>query len=71
MTAPVASAERYYDAHSKKSFTERSGVLFDMVGLALTGPASEDLGERLAGIDSEASEIVEIPRLNVRDKVSV
>jgi len=72
MTAPVASAERYYyDAHTKKLFAERSGALFDMVGLALTGPAAQRLGERLAGIDSEASEVVEIPRLNVRDKVSV
>ena len=72
MTAPVASAERYYfDAHTKKFFTKRSGVLFDMVDLALTAPASERLGERLAGIDAEASEIVEIPRLNIRDKVSV
>ncbi|MET3499662.1 hypothetical protein ABIC45_001253 [Mucilaginibacter rubeus] len=34
-------------------------------------PIPKRLVERLAGIDAEASEIVEIPRLNVRDKVSV
>ena len=72
MTAPLSAKELYYyDALTKKFFVQSSALLFDMLDLPLTSEQVADLSERLAGIDSEASEIVEIPRLNVQDKVSV
>jgi hypothetical protein len=72
MTAPVKSEEQYYyDARTKRFFASRSSGLFDMVDLTLGPPVSTDLSDRMADIDSEALEIVEIPRLNVQDKVAV
>jgi hypothetical protein len=76
MTAPANSADSYfYDARTKKFFSAKSsqGInkLFDMVDLPIIATASVDILERMADIDSEASEIVEIPRLNVQDKVAV
>lgn len=72
MTAPVKSGDSYYyDARTKRFFTARSSGLFDMVDLSIRGPVAADLLERMADMDSEASEIVEIPRLNVQDKVAV
>jgi len=72
MTAPVKSEELYYyDARTKKSFTTKPSGLFDMVDLPVMPTIATDLLERMADIDSEASEIVEIPRLNVQDKVAV
>lgn len=72
MTAPAAAKEQYYyDGFTKKFFVQKSGLLFDMVGLPLMTAQAEGLFKRLAAIDNEASVIVEIPRLNVRDKVSV
>jgi hypothetical protein len=70
MTAPVKSEDLYYyDAQTKKFFASRSAVILDMIELPVIEPAA--LLERLADIHSEASEIVEIPRLNIPDKVSV
>jgi len=70
MTVPVKSEDAYYyDAQTKRFFFSRSGILLDMVDLPVM--EAEELAERLKDIDSEASEIVEIPRLNVQDKVSV
>jgi hypothetical protein len=70
MTVPAAAEEiYYYDGFTKKFFVERSGILFDMVDLPIMEP--DEFEERLMVIDSEASEIVEIPRLNVQDNVSV
>jgi hypothetical protein len=70
MTTPVGSEELfYYDAQTKKFFSSLRAILFDMVDLPL--PEQAGLSERLAAIDTEASEIVEIPRLNVQDKISV
>ena len=72
MTAPVKSEESYYyDARTKKFFAARPCGLFDMVDLPLMAPIAAELSERVADLDSEASEIVEIPRLNVQDKVAV
>lgn len=72
MTAPVKSEELYYyDARTKKFFAAKPSGLFDMVDLPVIPPIATDLLERMADIDSEASEIVEIPRLNVKDKVAV
>lgn len=72
MTAPAMAKELYYyDSLTKKFFFEKSGALFDMVELPMLSPQAEDLIDRLADIDTEASAIVEIPRLNVRDKVSI
>lgn len=72
MTAPLKSEDLYYyDAQTKKFFTSKPSGLFDMVDLAVISPIATDLLERMADIDSEASEIVEIPRLNVQDKVAV
>jgi len=72
MTAPVNSAESYYfDGQTKKFFTGKSSGLFDMVDLPLISPLAEDISKRMAEIDSTVSEIVEIPRLNVQDKVAV
>jgi hypothetical protein len=72
MTAPVIAEESYYfDGQTKKFFTARPDGLYDMIDLPLTSPLAETIKERLTDIDSEASEIVEIPRLNVQDKVAV
>lgn len=72
MTAPLKSdASYYYDSRIKRFFTEKPSGLFDMVDLSLIAPVSEDLLIRMADMDSETSEIVEIPRLNVQDKVAV
>ncbi|MDP9078815.1 MAG: hypothetical protein M3O71_15405 [Bacteroidota bacterium] len=72
MTAPVKSEELYhYDARTKRFFTNKPSGLFDMVDLQVMPPIADDLLERMADIDSEASEIVEIPRLNVQDKIAV
>jgi hypothetical protein len=72
MTAPEsAAALYYYDSRTKKFFVHKNSALSDMVDLPITGPANNDLLERLGDIDSEASEIVEIPRLNIQDKVAV
>jgi hypothetical protein len=72
MTAPLDAKELYYfDGFSKKFFVEKSSSLFDMVDLPLNAEHSADFCNRLATIDSEASEIVEIPRLNLGDKVSI
>ena len=72
MTAPVKSEELYYyDARTKRFLVAKSSGLFDMVDLPLMPSIAADLLERMADIDSEASEIVEIPQLNVQDKVAV
>jgi hypothetical protein len=72
MTAPVKSDELYYyDGRTKRFFTVKGPGLFDMVGLSIVGPEATELLARFADIDSETSEIVEIPRLNVQDKVAV
>ncbi|UOE47898.1 hypothetical protein MTO98_26155 [Mucilaginibacter sp. SMC90] len=72
MTAPVAAIEQYYyDSLTKKFFVEKSGILFDMLDLQLIPAEAEDLIKRLRDIDTEASRIVEIPRLNLQEKVSV
>jgi len=42
-----------------------------MVDLPLIDPLADDLGKGMMEIDTEASEIVEIPRLNFQDKVAV
>ncbi|SDE00590.1 hypothetical protein SAMN05216464_103309 [Mucilaginibacter pineti] len=70
MTAPVKSEYLYYyDAQTRKFFASRSGILLDMIDLPVIEPAA--LLKRLADENSDASEIVEIPRLDVPDKVSV
>ncbi len=72
MTAPLKSEELYYyDARTKRFFAAKSSGLFDMVDLPVIPLVAADLLERMADIDSETSEIVEIPRLNVQDKVAV
>jgi len=72
MTAPVNAEESYYfDGHTKKFFTAKPSGLLDMVDLPLISPLAEDLGKRLTQIDTEVCEIVEIPRLNVQDKIAV
>lgn len=72
MTAPAIAQETYYfDGRTKKFFTAKSSGLFDMVDLPLIAPLAEDIGKRMAKIDTEVCEIVEIPRLNVQDKVAV
>jgi hypothetical protein len=72
MTAPVKSEELYYyDARTKRFFAAKPAGLFDMVDLPLISKVSADLLMRMDDLDSEASEIVEIPRLKVQDKVAV
>ncbi len=72
MTAPVKSEDQYYyDARTKKFFAAKASGLFDLVDLPVMPKIATDLLERMAYIDTEASEIVEIPRLNVQDKVAV
>jgi hypothetical protein len=72
MTAPVKSKESYYyDARTKRFFVSKLAGLFDMIDLSMTAPEAEALLKRIADIGSEASEIVEIPRLNLQDKVAV
>jgi hypothetical protein len=72
MTAPVAAVEQYYyDSATKKFFVEKSGILSDMLDLQLVPAQAEGLMRRLMDIDTETSQIVEIPRLNVQDKVSI
>lgn len=72
MTTPASVKESYYfDGQVKRFFTAKTSGLFDMVDLPLIFPLVEDLDKRLADIDSTVSEIVEIPRLNVQDKVSI
>ncbi len=72
MTAPAMAEETYYfDGQTKKFFTAQSSGLSDMVDLPLLNSLAEDIQERIADIDSEKSQIVAIPRLNVQDKVAV
>jgi len=72
MTAPLAAEESYYfDGQSKKFFTEKSSEVFDMLDLPLIAALANDIRKRLVDIDLTSSEIVEIPRLNVQDKVAV
>jgi hypothetical protein len=72
MTAPVSAAELYYyDARTRKFFVDKTSALYDMVDLPVKGPVLDDLLARLPDIDSEISEIVEIPRLNVPDKIAI
>jgi hypothetical protein len=72
MTAPTGSEDLYYyDGLTKKFFVLSSSVLLDMIGLCLPDGQAVELRKRLADIDSEASGIVGIPRLNIQDKVAV
>jgi hypothetical protein len=79
MTAPVSAVELYYyDGRDKKFFWSKPSLnnpgefeLFDMVDLPVISPLSAEIIKRVAAIDTENSEIVEIPRLNVQDKVAV
>lgn len=79
MTAPPNCVEAYYyDAGTKRFFYSKPVLsdpgkveLFDMIDLALPANLAADLVVRLGAIDSVGSEIVEIPRLNVQDKVSI
>lgn len=72
MTAPATSTASYYfDGQTKKFFTANLSGLFDMVDLPLIAPLADNIGERMAQIDTEASEIVEIPRLNIQDKIAM
>jgi len=72
MTAPESAAElHYFDSRTKNFFVNKTSTLYDMVGLPITGLLAGDLLERLADVESEISEIVEIPRLNVQDKVAI
>ena len=72
MTAAVKAKESYYyDARTKKFFVVKPSGLFNMIDLSMTPPEAEALIKRMADIDMEASEIVEIPRLNLQDKVAV
>ncbi|MDP9078847.1 MAG: hypothetical protein M3O71_15565 [Bacteroidota bacterium] len=79
MTAPLISEEKYYyDALTQKFFYTRvfptipdKLQLFSSIDLYLLENERKDLIQRMKYIDSEASEIVELPRLNVQDKVSI
>jgi len=72
MTAPVSAVESYYyDGESKRFFIQKPDGLLDMLELPLAAPESERLLKGLAAIDSERSVMVEIPRLNVQDKLAV
>jgi len=79
MTAPVNTEDLFFfDGRSKKFFLSKPSLidpleneLYDMVGLTMLPSLSVDIRKRLADLDSEHSEIVEIPRLNVQDKVAV
>jgi len=72
MTAPAIDKESYYfDGQTRKFFTANSSGLLDMVDLPLIAPLAVDIGKRMADINSTVSQIVEIPRLNVQDKVAV
>jgi hypothetical protein len=79
MTAPLSANDLYYyDGRTKKLFSTKLSPgdpgrldLYDMIDLTIPAPLSEYLINRLADMDSENSEIVEIPRLNVQDKVAV
>ena len=72
MTAAVKSKETYYyDACIKKFFVSKPAGLFDMIDLSLAAPEAEALLKRIAAIDTEAFGIVEIPHLNLQDKVAV
>lgn len=72
MTAPVKGEESYYfDSQTKKFITAKPSGLFDMVDLPLIAPLADNIEKRMADIDSTVSEIVEIPRLNIQDKIAV
>ena len=72
MTAPANAGESYYyDARKKRFFISKGAILLDMVDLQLMETIAAELLERLAAIDTAASEIVDIPRLNVQDKVAI
>jgi hypothetical protein len=79
MTAPVKCDEMYYyDGISKRFFSTKplrdstdKIELLDMVELAILEPMLTELLKRLADIDSENTEVVEIPRLNVQDKIAI
>src|ERR1700759_1478935 len=69
MTAPSKTDEfYYYDGQTRRFFTLNAAFLFDMVDLPIK---DADLVERLAAIDTPASDIVEIPRLNLQDIIAI
>jgi hypothetical protein len=79
MTAPMSAKELYYyDSRDKKFFWSKPSFidsdkfeLFDMVDLPIIESLSVEILMRLEDVDLENSEIVEIPRLNVQDKIAV
>ncbi len=78
MTAPGNGVERYYyDGQTKKFFYTKPVAgreeteFFNMVDLKIDAIESFALSEKLGKIDAESSFLIEIPRLNVNDKVSI
>jgi len=79
VSAPVSAVELYYyDGRRKKFFLTKPSLkgqgkleLINMIDLPMQATESAVLSKRMDDIDSESSEIVELPRLNVQDKIAI
>jgi hypothetical protein len=79
MTVPENTQERfYYDAVTKQFFYSRPLPdaphrieLFDTIDLHLFDNDYDDIMVRLEWVNDESSQIVEIPRLNIEDKIAI
>ena len=79
ITAPEYTQERYYyDAKSNLFFSARPTLqppvrldLFDTKSKFLPSSIESDISVRLLWLNDESSEIIEIPRLNIADKIAI
>ena len=76
MTVPESTQERFYhDAQTKQFISTKSSTtqleLFDRENCLLPSEIGSDIAVRLEWLNDESSEIVEIPRLNVADKIAI
>jgi hypothetical protein len=76
VTMPQHACERfYYDSRSKLCFSNSTTVgglkLVDKANMPLPVEIGSDIAVRLEWVSDQSSEIIEIPRLNVADKVDI
>jgi hypothetical protein len=79
MTVPNYCTERYfYDGETKKIFytvqpfnPKQAIKVLDSIDMKILDTKREQLLERMKDIDLATSEVVEIPRLHITDKVNI
>ena len=79
MSVPSSSTERYYyDGDTHKLFyvyTPPSGIeqiiIYNSVGLSLSELEFKEIMAKLGTIDTTGSQIIEVPRFAIKDKVTI